>query len=184
MTTQQESNNYALDNLLGELALIKDLDIRNFTTHIILCAPGTFWYRPSAFFKGHHPDDEICAWGNLTHVKRVLVIAKEFSGIEDLSTQESDMLYSALVLHDIGKYGPDGLEERIQLKTHAEIAVNFILARLDADATEVQETILGIIMTHMGRRGSVKPTTQHEKVGSYCDCIASRVSVHIPIKLK
>ena len=184
MSVQYEVNNYALDNLLGELCLIKDLDIRNFTTSIILCVPGSFWQRPSAFFHGHHPDDEIGIWGNLIHVKRALVVAKEFVGIEDLSTLEADELYSALALHDIGKYGPDGMEERIQLKTHAEIAVNFILARLGADATEAQEIILGIIMTHMGRWGNVKPTTRLEKVASYCDCIASRNSIHIPIKLK
>ena len=179
---QQDSNNYALDNLLTELSLIRDLSIRNFTTSVILKTPGTFWYRPSAYFKGHHPDDELKEWGNLLHIKRTLVIAKEFTGIEDLDTSSSDILYSGLLVHDIGKYGPDGLEERIQLKTHAHIAV--VLIKDMGYTDSFVPTILGVVLTHMGRWGDFKPSTPLEKLGSYCDCIASRANINIPIKLK
>ena len=179
---QQDSNNYALDNLLTELSLIKDLSVRNFTTSVILKTPGLFWYRPSAYFKGHHPSDEYSEWGNLLHIKRTLVIAKEFTGIEDLDTSSSDILYSGLLVHDIGKYGPDGLEERIQLKTHAHIAV--VLIKDMGYTDSFVPTILGVVLTHMGRWGSVKPSTPLEKLGSYCDCIASRANINIPIKLK
>ena len=179
---QQDSNNYALDNLLIELSLIKDLSVRNFTTSVILKTPGLFWYRPSAYFKGHHPSDEYSEWGNLLHIKRTLVIAKEFTGIEDLDTSSSDILYSGLLVHDIGKYGPDGLEERIQLKTHAHIAV--VLIKDMGYTDSFVPTILGVVLTHMGRWGSVKPSTPLEKLGSYCDCIASRANINIPIKLR
>ena len=179
---QQDSNNYALDNLLIELSLIKDLSVRNFTTSVILKTPGLFWYRPSAYFKGHHPSDEYSEWGNLLHIKRTLVIAKEFTGIEDLDTSSSDILYSGLLVHDIGKYGPDGLEERIQLKTHAHIAV--VLIKDMGYTDSFVPTILGVVLTHMGRWGDFKPSTPLEKLGSYCDCIASRANINIPIKLK
>ena len=179
---QQDSNNYALDNLLTELSLIKDLSVRNFTTSVILKTPGLFWYRPSAYFKGHHPSDEYSEWGNLLHIKRTLVIAKEFTGIEDLDTSSSDILYSGLLVHDIGKYGPDGLEERIQLKTHAHIAV--VLIKDMGYTDSFVPTILGVVLTHMGRWGDFKPSTPLEKLGSYCDCIASRANINIPIKLK
>ena len=182
MVTQQDSNNYALDNLLTELSLIKDLSTRNFTTSVILKTPGLFWYRPSAYFKGHHPSDEYSEWGNLLHIKRTLVIAKEFTGIEDLDTSSSDILYSGLLVHDIGKYGPDGLEERIQLKTHAHIAV--VLIKDMGYTDSFVPTILGVVLTHMGRWGDFKPSTPLEKLGSYCDCIASRANINIPIKLK
>ena len=178
---QQDSNNYALDNLLTELSLIKDLSVRNFTTSVILKTPGLFWYRPSAYFKGHHPSDEYSEWGNLLHIKRTLVIAKEFTGIEDLDTSSSDILYSGLLVHDIGKYGPDGLEERIQLKTHAHIAV--VLIKDMGYTDSFVPTILGVVLTHMGRWGDFKPSTPLEKLGSYCDCIASRANINIPIKL-
>ena len=178
---QQDSNNYALDNLLIELSLIKDLSVRNFTTSVILKTPGLFWYRPSAYFKGHHPSDEYSEWGNLLHIKRTLVIAKEFTGIEDLDTSSSDILYSGLLVHDIGKYGPDGLEERIQLKTHAHIAV--VLIKDMGYTDSFVPTILGVVLTHMGRWGDFKPSTPLEKLGSYCDCIASRANINIPIKL-
>ena len=179
---QQESNNYALDNLLIELSLIKDLSVRNFTTSVILKTPGLFWYRPSAYFKGHHPSDEYSEWGNLLHIKRTLVIAKEFTGIEDLDTSSSDILYSGLLVHDIGKYGPDGLEERIQLKTHAHIAV--VLIKDMGYTDSFVPTILGVVLTHMGRWGDFKPSTPLEKLGSYCDCIASRANINISIKLR
>ena len=181
MVTQQDSNNYALDNLLTELSLIKDLSVRNFTTSVILKTPGLFWYRPSAYFKGHHPSDEYSEWGNLLHIKRTLVIAKEFTGIEDLDTSSSDILYSGLLMHDIGKYGSDGLEERIQLKTHAHIAV--VLIKDMGYTDSFVPTILGVVLTHMGRWGDFKPSTPLEKLGSYCDCIASRANINIPIKL-
>ena len=179
---QQDSNNYALDNLLIELSLIKDLSVRNFTTSVILKTPGLFWYRPSAYFKGHHPSDEYSEWGNLLHIKRTLVIAKEFTGIEDLDTSSSDILYSGLLVHDIGKYGPDGLEERIQLKTHAHIAV--VLIKDMGYTDSFVPTILGVVLTHMGRWGDFKPSTPLEQLGSYCDCIASRANINIPIKLR
>jgi len=180
---QQESNNYALDNLLPELALIKDLSIRNFTTTVILHAPGTFWYRPSAYFKGHHPEDELKEWGNLIHTKRGIVIASIFVSMEDLDSSSSDVLYSGLLLHDIGKYGKDGSEERIQ-KEHPAIAMNLILANLVHEATQAEEAIASIVLKHMGRWGVSKPVTQLEKIASYCDCIGSRVNINIPIKLK
>lgn len=181
---QQESNNYALDNLLVELSLIKDLSIRNLTTAMILRAPGLLWYRPSAYFKGHHPTDELKEWGNLIHTKRGIVIAQIFVSMEDLPSTDSDMLYSGLLLHDIGKYGPEGTEERIQLRTHAEIAMRLILASLDHEATSAEETIVAIVLRHMGRWGEHKPTTQLEKIASYSDCVGSRVNINIPIKLK
>ena len=179
--TQIESNNFALDNLLDELSLIKDLGIRNFTTNMILHAPGLFWYRPSAFFKNRHPEDELKEWGNLIHTKRGIVIAQIFVSMEDLSSIDSDMLYSGLLLHDIGKYGVDGLEERIQLKTHAHIAV--VLIKDMGYTDSFVPTILGVVLTHMGRWGDFKPSTPLEKLGSYCDCIASRANINIPIKL-
>jgi 23S rRNA maturation-related 3'-5' exoribonuclease YhaM len=179
---QVDSNNYALDSLIVELSLIKDLSVRNFATSVILNTPGLFWYRPSAYFRGHHPDDEYKEWGNLLHVKRVLVIAREFTSIEDLDTSSSDTLYSGLLVHDIGKYGADGLEERIQLKTHAHIAVVLIKDMNYNDAFVTP--ILGVVLTHMGRWGDFKPSTPLEKLGSYCDCIASRVNINIPVKLK
>ena len=179
---QSESNNYALDNLLSELSLIKDLETRNFTTDVILHAPGLYWYRPSAFFRGHHPEDELGVWGNLIHVKRVLIIAKEFVGMEDLDVPSADALYSGLTMHDIGKYGINGTEERIQ-KNHPDLVAQ-ILQRNRANPITLIELIMGIVVTHMGRWGNIKPATQLEKIGGYCDCIASRTSVVIPIKLK
>ena len=181
---QQESNNYALDCLLPELALIRDLSIRNLTTTMILRAPGLFWYRPSAYFPNHHPNDELKEWGNLIHTKRGIVIAQIFVSMEDLPSTDSDVLYSGLLIHDIGKYGPEGTEERIQLKTHAEIAMKLILANLDHEATSAEEAIAAIVLRHMGRWGASKPVTQLEKIASYCDCIGSRVNINIPIKLK
>lgn len=179
---QQESNNYALDNLLTELQLIKDVFLRNFATTVILHAPGVYWYRPSAFYKGHHPDDELGIWGNLIHVKRCVAIARIFVSMEDLPFTESDVLYSALIVHDIGKYGLNGLEERIQ-KTHPEIGAQ-ILQTFVSEPNSVIELIVQLVRAHMGRWGVIKPATQLEKLVSYCDCIASRSNINVLVTLK
>jgi len=179
MITRTESNNYALTNLLDELSLIKDLETRNFTTQVILNTPGLFWYRASAFYKGHHPDDELGDWGDLLHVKRVVLIGRAFAASENLGNDESSTFFSGLILHDIGKYGVDGEQERIQ-RDHPDLGVEIINRRM-------QYTYLGveaIIRTHMGRWGKVKPTTTLEKLGHYCDCIASRADITIPITLR
>ena len=179
---QRESNNYALYNLQEEVALISDVKTRGFAVECIFNAPGLYWYRPSAFFKSHHPDDELGEWGNLIHVKRVLVMAKMMVEIEDLSVIDRDTLYPALIIHDIGKYGVDGEEERIR-KDHAEIAAA-ILEKYVGTNIEPIKPIIEIVRRHMGRWAEVKPVTVLEKLGHYCDCIASRVNINIPVVLK
>jgi len=183
MITQLESNNYALDNLLPELSLIKDLQTRNSTTQVILSTPGLFWYRASAFYKGHHPDDELGDWGNLLHVKRVVLVGKVLAVSENLGNDESSAFFSSLTLHDIGKYGVDGEQERIQ-KDHPELGKRIILAYLGREASSIEESMVSIVLTHMGRWGKVRPVTQLEKLGHYCDAIASRADISIPVKLK
>ena len=183
MKTQAESANYALDNLLTELELIKNLEIRDFTKAAILCAPGLYWYKPSAFYKGHHPDDELGEWGNLIHVKRTIVIGRIFAEIENLDSITCDTLYSGMTIHDLGKYDVLGDCERI-VKHHPDLVSAIVLGLPQLPQWELLRPILLVATTHMGRWGNVKPNTLLEKLGHYCDCIAARVSVSIPITLK
>jgi hypothetical protein len=174
---QITSNNTALDNLVGELQLIHDLTLRNFITRCILTVPGTYWYRPSAYF--HHASDELHEWGSLIHTKRTIVVATIFVNIENLDSLSSDALYSALILHDVGKYGVDGKTERIRTD-HAELITQIYPELRD----DLYKPIASIVKSHMGRWGLSKPITQLEHLGHYSDCIASRTSLNISIKLK
>ncbi len=173
-------NEQALEKLQPDLFFITDQKIKKFTIDCILNAPGEYWKRPSAFYKGHHPEDELGEWGNLRHVKKVLVMGRVLAEISPLNEHERNLFYAALTVHDIGKYGIDGRTERIQ-SGHADLVSQIIapyICQLDPDD---EYTIIQIAVTHMGRWGNIKPYTHIEQLGHYADCIASRTVLTIPV---
>jgi len=176
-------NEYALSQLLNELNLIEDPSIRGFAAECISKAPGEYWKRPSAFFKGHHPDDELGGWGNLIHVKKVIVIAQILCDIEDIPKADRDILYAGLIIHDIGKYGVDGKAPRIQVG-HPELVPQIVGNMGVIFIPGIWEQIRGVALSHMGRWGNIKPVTAIEKIGHYADAIGSRHSIRIQVTIR
>ncbi len=177
--TTEQINEIALRNLTRELKLIRHPPIRTFVTEAIKVAPGRYWIRPSGNHPGHHPDDEHGDWGNLIHVKRVIIIAEILAGSEDLIPRCKDPLYAGLIIHDLGKYGIDGTDESIS-RNHP-LLVHVVVRRIDQCPSF--PLILGVAEAHMGRWGIHKPTCREEEVGHLADYIASRCTIHIPVEL-
>lgn len=176
----KEINQLALRNL-PETNSISNPDIKEFTKASILAAPGQFWLKASAFYLGHHPPDEIAEWGNLRHTKRTLVIAEILVNIENLNSQDHDLLISGLVIHDIGKYGVFGTEMKIQV-SHPKLVAS-IVKDIPLEPDELKASILKIVACHMGRWGDALPETKVEVLAHYADYIASRTNLNIPINI-
>lgn len=176
-----EINQIALANLVGELALIKDEGTRRFTKECILRAPGAYWRRASAYYHGHHPEDEQTDWGNLRHVKKVIKVIMALAEMINLPQEELDPLLAGMTIHDIGKYGVDGECEKIQTN-HPDLVVEFV-SKHDLTCLCVA-TICRVARTHMGRWGHSQPVSRIEKLGHYADFLASRTVFDIPVDLE
>lgn len=173
-------NAIAARNLVGEITMIKNTETRIFVHSAILKAPNQYWIRPSGNHPGHHPNDEHGDWGNLIHVKRTIVIAVMLAESENFGQIYKNTVYAGLIIHDLGKYGPSGLDETIG-KGHP-LLVRGILK--DISPCPLLELIFRIAETHMGRWGETQPRTAREKVGHCADYIASRANIHIPVELQ
>lgn len=103
--------------LQEEFNLITNPLMRTWIDECIFYSPANYWIKPSGFYDGHHPKDEHSEWGNLIHVKRTIKIAAILADIENLSNHEHNILIAALLIHDIGKYGLDGVGIRITIST-------------------------------------------------------------------
>lgn len=178
--TAPEINGVALNNLHDEIELIVDEDTRLFTSRAVLAAPGKYWIRPSATHEGHHPDDEHGTWGNLIHVKRVIIIAQMFAEASNAPQYQKDFLYGGSIIHDIGKYGIDGDSDKI-VDNHPD-AVRLICKNIEP--CRASSNIFRVAETHMGKWGVTPVKNELEQLGHYSDYIASRTEIHIPITLE
>jgi len=172
---------FVLKNLEEELSYFKDGRFKTFAVKCIEYSPPLYWKKPAAFYNGHHPYDELGAWGNLRHVKRVFIIGRELAEAEGLSSDDHDILLVALLIHDIGKYGREGTEEKI-MSDHPLL----VRAMIPTDILDYTtgNKILKIVESHMGRWGKIPPYTKLEKLAHYADYLASRLSIYVYVKLK
>jgi len=172
-----------LKKLANQINCIQDKAVRTFTVSAIKASPLEYWVKPSAQHTGHHPPDELGEWGNLLHVKRGVEIGMALAEAEDLGSLERDYLVSALLIHDIGKYGVDGKEEKINPKH--PMLVREILRDVRTEGLEHGATVIfGIAVTHMGRFSVYgrMPWTRLERLGHYADYLASREYMTIEVK--
>ncbi len=91
-----------LNPLLDEIILIEDDAIRSFVRSILLKS-GIFWEIPSSFSGKYHPPDEHGFGGNVLHTKRVVRVARIMCDSYSLSSEETDVIIAACLLHDITK---------------------------------------------------------------------------------
>ncbi len=136
------------ENLMGFVSLIVNPGIRDFTEQILDVVPEVFWTARAS--KDHHPEDERGSEGNVIHTERVVKIVRIMSDSCQLTPDEIDVLTSAAILHDAGRYGPFGTEE-YTVPDHPSlirgIAGNHVISCAhDAD-------IFSLIERHSGRWG-------------------------------
>lgn len=125
-------------SILTEVNMIVDPDIREFTERALTLAPDYFW-----------TDEEL-----ILHTKKCVWLCREYANMDKLSSEHTDMLISAAILHDTFRYGLEGREKYKgdRLSTDA-LHVVYPMAAFERffDEYESAHAICHIIAQHNGR---------------------------------
>ena len=169
MTTMTDNTDMT-ENVRGELFLlmsrITDPLLRTFTVVALQGAPAHFWYKPSSA-GNHHPQDEHGEGGLALHSLRVARVC--WTLCQSRPELNSDIILSAGILHDIGRYSLDAEPAQYTLPDHPDIGAKF-LRELGG---ELAEEVACAVETHSGRWGRIQPRNETEWLVHYADCIAA-----------
>ena len=139
----------------------------NTTTMVILQSiPEYFWRKPSSAGK-HHPSDEHGDGGLALHTLRVARVC--WTLCNSRPDVNADVLLSAGILHDIGRYGLGENPSQYTLPDHPDIAAAYIREYGDG----LIEEVACAVETHSGRWGRIHPRNETEWLVHYADCIAA-----------
>lgn len=155
------------------VASIEDIDVMEFTLHLLLVAPASFWTKPAS--RRHHPEDERGECGNLIHTIRVTKAALILCDIPDITGISRDMVASAALLHDTCRYGLDGESDR-SVPEHAQLVRK--LAQRHEVTCKYAEPIFKMVEGHMGRWGvsAYIPRIDAVSIIHIADCVCARIS--------
>ena len=145
----------------------------------------------------YHPPYAQGPGGLYRHTRAAVLFAKTIFDLSpsisiDIYTKvdyEKDIVYAALILHDICKYGRNFEYEYTQ-HDHPVLASSLILEVLGNDDEDAR-LIANCVMTHMGRWTTSKhspvvlpePTTRLEQFVHVCDYLASRKYINIDFNI-
>jgi putative nucleotidyltransferase with HDIG domain len=137
------------------------------TTHALQSAPAHFWYKPSSA-GNHHPADEHGEGGLALHSLRVARVC--WTLCQSVAQRlNPDVLLSAGILHDVGRYGVDSEPSWYSLPNHPDIGAAF----LREVGGSILEEVACAVETHSGRWGDILPRNETEWLVHYADCIAA-----------
>ena len=176
-----------------ELSLIEDEAIRTFTIKCLQAAPKYFWYIPASSTGKYHPDYAATEGGLVKHVKMAVKFAEDLLALKQHSYLSENgyknMLYAALILHDICKKGKsdEGDEhtrfdhpiQATQLLTSVALNMYHDFDHIPEFVDEIQK----MIASHMGQWNTNKynpdvtlptPSTFAQEFVHLCDYLSSR----------
>lgn len=146
-------------------------NIRDFTIEMMKVAPPSF--RTAKASENHHPLDERGPAGNSLHSLRVTMLVRLIADTCDLSPLLVDILTSAGILHDSGRYGLDDKDEYTS-KEHALVPRK--IAEKHSITCEHADVIFQVMEQHMGRWGP-QPYTPKLSLGVILH-LADAISAH------
>lgn len=176
------------------LDLIENIELRKFIIYVLLKAPESFYTLPASVSGKYHPIEHTKKGGLVKHIIGSLKIAECFLSRKKFEDVKKDIVYSALILHDIGKYNG--------YKNHEIVGYNFVLQQFkdyensyNKELKSIYDDVdfmLYLIATHMGEFGIEKEkliyyqnSNDKEKIEKYAmivqmaDYISSRRDVII-----
>jgi putative nucleotidyltransferase with HDIG domain len=164
MTKDNSNVRASLFSLIGN---ITD-PILNTTTMVALQdAPSHFWRKPSSA-GNHHPSDEHGEGGLALHTLRVARVC--WTLCQSVQGRlNPNVLLSAGILHDIGRYGLGDEPAQYTLPDHPDIAAKFLREYGDG----LIEEVACAVEAHSGRWGRILPRNELEWLVHYADCIAA-----------
>jgi len=161
-----ENNTNVRAELFLMIGHITDPLLQTFTMVALQEAPSHFWHKPSSA-GNHHPIDEHGEGGLALHSLRVARVCWVLCRSRpDLN---SDVILSAGILHDIGRYGLGENPSQYSLPDHPDIAAGY-LRELGGESLE---DVACAVETHTGRWGRIQPRNETEWLVHYADCIAA-----------
>lgn len=166
-----------------ELALIKNPVIKNIAEQGVALLPEYFFKVPASSTGKYHPNYALGDGGLYRHVRASVGIGVSLFEISNYTTDEQDMLITALMLHDGWKQGLNGTGNSTH--THPIVASEVLWQSIKTDTDEAKqylETICGCIASHMGHWNTSKwdatvlptPITKLQKFVHLADYLASR----------
>jgi putative nucleotidyltransferase with HDIG domain len=164
MTTTNETN--VRTQLFLLMSHITDPILKTFTMVALQEAPDHFWHKPSSA-GNHHPADEHGEGGLALHTLRVARVC--WTLCQSRPDLNPDVLLSAGILHDIGRYGLGSEPSKYSLKEHPDIAAAYLREYGDG----LIEEVACAVETHSGRWGRIPPRNELEWMVHYADCISA-----------
>lgn len=161
-----ENNSNVRAQLFLMISHITDPLLNTLTMVALQEAPAHFWHKPSSA-GNHHPDDEHGDGGLALHSLRVARVG--WTLCQSRPDLNSDVIMSAGILHDIGRYGLGDNPSQYSLPDHPDIAAAY-LRELGGDALE---EVACAVEAHSGRWGRIQPRNDTEWLVHYADCIAA-----------
>lgn len=162
-----ENNSNVRAELFLMMSHITDPILNTFTMVALQEAPDHFWHKPSSA-GNHHPSDEHGDGGLALHTLRVARVC--WTLCQSVQGRlNPDVIMSAGILHDIGRYGLDEEPARYTLPEHPDIAAEF----LRTFGGGLIEEVACAVETHTGRWGQIQPRNETEWLVHYADCVAA-----------
>ena len=146
------------DVLEGEVALINDPDVQDWTVRTLKKVPEYFWYAPTSMTGKYHPACSNGKGGLIIHVKRVVYLANKICHAWGIFAQNRDVVLAACILHDIAKPAPG--TPYIEHENHPINARRYF----QTDKQPYVQEIDDCIRNHMGRfspRSILKPMEEY-----------------------
>lgn len=164
-----------------ELSAIQNETIRGEVKHLLLLTPDYFWQIPASSTGKYHPQFTLGDGGLIRHTKVAVYFAIEMLNLEMWQSirNDSDIIISALILHDCCKTGG----EKYTRFDHPILATQFI--EDNCISIDIAFKLCELIKTHMGQWNTdtrtnqtlPKPQTAQQKFVHLCDYLASRKKI-------
>lgn len=169
-------------NFDTELFRINDKYLRDMTKKALDEAPYYFWTKPSSSSGKYHLPDEHGEGGLVLHTKRTCAAA-EVLITAWTETIDFNVVRSACILHDIGRYGFTRIPPYHSLKNHHVLGYKFIMEMDGYDQSMTDnsewEHVAMCVRSHMGKWGEYPPVTGEAWIVHLADMVASQYRVEV-----
>lgn len=179
---------YTADDLDYELKKIKDTELRTFVKGCLMNAPEYFYTMPASTTGKFHPAYCLGEGGLVRHVKATVRLAEDLFRLEQYENVDRDLVFAALILHDIVKKDPVKNETSF---LHPFLGASFVIQEGIFADTKLFDKVMGIarlIQCHMGQWTTShhepdvvlpKPQEIDEHLVHLCDYLASRKDITV-----